>query len=85
VPEKEAAERRQAVREENRNLRFLRFLVDLALMEIRAGRFTLEEAEKVVVNVRSQALQLFPGKETAFDWIYRPRFRRAITETFKLH
>jgi hypothetical protein len=78
-------ERRQAIREENRNLRFLRFLVNLALMEIRAGRFTLEEAEKVVENVRSQALALFPGKETAFEWIYRPRFRRAITETFKLH
>lgn len=85
MPEREAPERRQAMREENRNLRFLRFLVDLALMEIRAGSFTLEEAEKVVENVRSQALQLFPGKETAFDWIYRPRFRRAITETFKLH
>lgn len=82
--DKEAEARRQAIRAENRNLRFLRFLVDLALMEIRAGRFTLEEAEKVVENVRSQALQLFPGKETAFDWIYRPRFRRAITETFKL-
>jgi hypothetical protein len=85
VAEREAEARRQALRTENRNLRFLRFLVDLALMEIRAGRFTLEEAEKVVANVRSQALQLFPGKETAFDWIYRPRFRRAITETFKLH
>ncbi len=85
MPDKEAEERRQARREENRNLRFLRFLVDLALMEIRAGSFTLEEAEKVVENVRSQALQLFPGKETAFDWIYRPRFHRAITETFKLH
>ncbi len=82
---KEAEERRQALRAENRNLRFLRFLVDLALMEIRAGRFTLEEAEKVVENVRSQALQLFPGKERAFDWIYRPRFHRAITETFQLH
>ncbi len=83
MPEKDTSpERLQALREENRNLRYLRFLVDLALMEIRAGSFTLEEAEKVVENVRSQALQLFPGKETAFDWIYRPRFRRAITETF---
>jgi hypothetical protein len=77
--------RRQAIREENRNLRYLRFLVDLALMEIRAGSFTLTQAEQVLENVRTQALQLFPGKETAFDWIYRPRFHRAITETFKLH
>jgi len=77
--------RLQAIREENRNLRYLRFLVDLALAEIRAGTFTLEQAQQVVANVRSQALQLFPGKETAFEWIYRPRFRRAISETFKLH
>jgi len=77
--------RRQAIREENRNLRYLRFLVDLALAEIRAGTFTLEQAEQVLENVRSQALRLFPGKETAFDIIYRPRFQRAITETFKLH
>jgi hypothetical protein len=75
----------QAIREENRNLRYLRFLVDLALAEIRAGRLTRTQAEAVVRNIRSQALKLFPGKETAFDLIYRPRFQRAITETFQLH
>lgn len=78
-------QRKQAIREENRNLRYLRFLVDLALMEIRRGDLSLEQAGQIVENIRSQALKLFPGKETAFDWIYRPRFQRAITETFKLH
>lgn len=81
----EAEALKQAIREENRRLRYLRFLVDLALAEIRAGTFSLAEAEQVVENVRSQALQLFPGKETAFEVIYRPRFHRAITETFQLH
>ncbi len=85
MPEPEMDEHQQAVREENRRLRYLRFLVDLALMEIRGGRFTKPQAEKVVENIRSQALQLFPGKELAFDLIYRPRFRRAISETFQLH
>jgi hypothetical protein len=86
LTEQEAAEQfRQAVREENRRLRYLRFLVDLALMEIRAGRYTKPQAEKIVTNIRSQALQLFPGKELAFDLIYRPRFRRTIAETFQLH
>jgi hypothetical protein len=86
LTEQETAEQhRQAVREENRRLRYLRFLVDLALMEIRAGRYTKPEAEKIVENIRSQALQLFPGKELAFELIYRPRFRRTITETFQLH
>lgn len=75
----------QAIRLENRNLRYLRFMVDLALGEIRAGRYTRPQAEKVAGNIRSQALALFPGKELAFDLIYRPRFQRAITETFQLH
>ncbi len=85
MPERDEAVRRQYIREENRKLRYLRFLVDLALAEIRAGSFSLGQAQQVVENVRSQALQLFPGKETAFEWIYRPRFQRAITETFQLH
>jgi hypothetical protein len=76
---------RQAVREENRRLRYLRFMVDLALMEIRSGGLTLAQAGEIVENLRRQALMLFPGKETAFDIIYRPRFQRAITETYQLH
>jgi hypothetical protein len=75
----------QAVREENRKLRYLKFLVDLALQEIRAGRYTHEEATRVVENVRAQALKLFPGTENAFEMIYRPRFQRVIAETFCLH
>jgi len=79
------AARRQAIREENRKLRYLRFMVDLALNEIRSGSFSLAQARQVVENLRRQALMLFPGKETAFDVIYRPRLQRAITETFQLH
>jgi hypothetical protein len=79
------AARRQAIRDENRKLRYLRFMVDLALREIRSGSFTLPQAAQVVQNLRRQALMLFPGKETAFDLIYRPRLQRAITEAFQLH
>jgi hypothetical protein len=85
LPDMDEAARRQAIREENRKLRYLRFMVDLALMEIRTGSFSLSQASQVVDNIRSQALMLFPGKETAFDIIYRPRLQRAITETFQLH
>lgn len=85
MAEMSEAARRQAIREENRNLRYLRFMVDLGLMEIRSGRLTLAQAGEIVKHVRRQALTLFPGKETAFDLIYRPRFQRAITETYQLH
>jgi hypothetical protein len=85
LPDTEETARRQAIREENRKLRYLRFMVDLALMEIHSGSFSLSQAQQVVENIRRQALMLFPGKETAFEVIYRPRFQRAITETFQLH
>ncbi len=75
----------EALRQENRNLRYLKFMVDFALQEIRSGRLSREQAAGMVANVRAQALKLFPGKDTAFEWIYQPRFRRALTETFKLH
>ena len=85
MPDADEAARSQAIREENRKLRYLRFMVDLSLYEIRSGRLSLSQARDVVENLRRQALVLFPGKETAFDIIYRPRFQRAITETFQLH
>lgn len=75
----------EEIRRETRNLRYLQFLVGVALQEIRSGRLSREQAETMAANVRAQALKLFPGKETAFEWIYQPRFRRAITETFQLH
>ncbi len=85
MPDLDEAAFAQAIKEENRRLRYLRFLVDLALMEIRSGSFSLFQARQVVENIRSQALMLFPGKESAFDIIYRPRLHRAITETFQLN
>lgn len=77
--------RAQEIKEENRRIAYLRFLVDLALWEIRSGRRSLAEAQRIVDQVRTQALKLFPGKETAFEIIYQPRFRRAINETYRLH
>ena len=82
---RDEAARRQAIREENRKLWYLRFMVDLPLQEIRSGSFTLPQAAHVVQNLRSRALMLFSGKETAFNLIYRARLPRAITETFQLH
>ncbi|MBW1918167.1 MAG: hypothetical protein JRI57_09160 [Deltaproteobacteria bacterium] len=73
------------IREENRKLAYLRFLVDQALRLIRSGEVSQEQAARMVANIRAQALTLFPGKEAVFDLIYQPRFQRAITETFRLH
>jgi hypothetical protein len=72
----------QEIREENRKIRFLRFLVDLSILSIQQGDLTLEEASERVAEVKRAALNLFPGKELAFELIYQPRFQRVIEARF---
>jgi hypothetical protein len=72
----------QEIKEENRRIRFLRFLVDLSLRSIQQDDLSLDEALGLVEEVKRAALNLFPGKELVFELIYRPRFQRAIKARF---
>jgi len=71
------------VREENRRLRYLRFLVDFSILSIQQDDLSLKEARELVENVKRAACSLFPGKEETFELIYRPRFNRVIGERFR--
>jgi hypothetical protein len=70
------------IREENKRIRYLRFLVDLSLQEIEQEDLSLEEMLRIVEDVKRAACALFPGKEETFELIYRPRFDRVIQERF---
>ncbi len=70
-------------REENRRIRFLRYLVDFSIITIQESDLTYEEALKVVEDAKKAACSLFPGKEETFDLIYRPRFQRVIAARFR--
>ena len=72
------------VREENRKIRYLRFLVDFSILSIQQDDLFLQEAHEIVENVKRAACSLFPGKEETFELIYRPRFNRTIEERFGL-
>ena len=79
--EKEVSEKE--IREENRKLRYLRFLVDLSILSIEQDDLSLEEARALVESVKRAACSLFSGKEETFEVIYRPRFNRVIGERFR--
>jgi hypothetical protein len=72
----------EEVKQENRKIRYLRFLVDFSIVSIQQGDVSLGEALKVVEDVKRVACAFFPGKEDTFELIYRPRFNRAIQERF---
>jgi hypothetical protein len=68
---------------EERKIRRLRFIVDLALEFIRTQDLPHDKAIGIIEGVRKQALRLFPGKEETFDMIYAPRFKRLLNEKYK--
>jgi hypothetical protein len=75
----------QEIKEENRKIRRLRFMVDLTLSLIYQANMTREEALEHYTKVKNYALRLFPGKEDAFEIIYAPRFKRLISEKYGAH
>ncbi|HIC90500.1 MAG TPA: hypothetical protein EYP21_00245 [Syntrophaceae bacterium] len=76
---------KEEIQEENRKIRYLRFLVDFSLNYIAQSDISPEEAFDLVEKVKRQACILFPGKEETFEIIYRPRFQRVIHQRFRFH
>jgi hypothetical protein len=71
--------------EEARKIRRLQMMISMVMSVIGQDRdLTVEEASELVANARRAALSLFPGKELAFDLIYRPRLQRLMNERFRL-
>ncbi len=77
-------ERAAKIEEENRNIRRLRFLVNLVYATIaQDDSMTLESAWEHVRALKGAAVAMFPGKEETFDLIYLPRFSRLLAERFR--
>ena len=70
------------IEDENRKIRYLRFLIDFSILAIHQDKLSLLEVLRVVEDVKRAACNLFPGKEETFELIYRPRFNRVIQERF---
>ena len=71
--------------DESRRIRRLQIMMNLVMQVIaQDSKLTVEEASQMVADSRRAALALFPGKELAYDLIYRPRFQRLMRERFRL-
>ena len=74
----------EQIDDESRRIRRLRILVQLTLESIAAGDLTPEEASGMIAATRRVALEMFPGKERAFDLIYKPQFQRVMNAVYGL-
>ena len=74
-------EEERLIREEERNIRRLRFLVDLTTSVLYQDQtLTLEEARTMVRNAEKAILNMFPDKQQTFDIVLLPRFERILHE-----
>ncbi|MGH9777076.1 MAG: hypothetical protein ACRD5I_01570 [Candidatus Acidiferrales bacterium] len=76
--------RDEAIAEESRRIRRLQLTVRLVMSVISQGSLPFEEASKMVAATRQVALNLFPGKEEAFDLLYQPRLQRLLAQKYRL-
>jgi hypothetical protein len=70
------------LQEEEKKMRRLRFVVDLAQGVLMQADLTLREAFEIMQDTKKAALTLFPDKEHVYDLVYTPRFKRIISERF---
>jgi hypothetical protein len=75
---------RDDLQREEKNMRHLRLVVDLAQAVLTQSDLTLQESLDLMENTKKTALALFPDKEFVYDLVYTPRFRRIIEERFTI-
>ena len=69
-------------KDENRRIRYLRIITDLTHHRLCVEAMTHTEAVASVLELRSAAGNMFPGKEGVFDLVIAPRLERVIMERF---
>ena len=70
---------------ERKKVRRLQFMMSMVLNVIgQQDSMPVEEASELIASARKAALTMFPGKDLAYDMLYRPRFQRLIHEKYGL-
>jgi hypothetical protein len=71
--------------EEQKLIRRLQMMMNMVMQVIaQDGSLTVDEASQMIADSRKAALAMFPGKELAYDLIWRPRFQRLMRERFRI-
>jgi hypothetical protein len=71
--------------DEARRIRRLQIMISMVSSVISQDpSLTVEEAAELAAGAKRAALAMFPGKELAYDLLYKPRIQRIITERFRL-
>ena len=71
--------------EEQKLIRRLQMMMNMVMQVIaQDASLTIDDASQMIADSRKAALAMFPGKELAYDLIWRPRFQRLMRERFRI-
>ena len=71
--------------EEQKLIRRLQMMMNMVMQVIAQDpSLTVDDAAQMIADSRKAALAMFPGKELAYDLIWRPRFQRLMRERFRI-
>jgi hypothetical protein len=71
--------------EEQKLIRRLQMMMNMVMQVIaQDASLTVDDASQMIADSRKAALAMFPGKELAYDLIWRPRFQRLMRERFRI-
>ena len=71
--------------EEQKLIRRLQMMMNMVMQVIaQDASLTVDDAAQMIADSRRAALAMFPGKELAYDLIWRPRFQRLMRERFRI-
>jgi Pyruvate/2-oxoacid:ferredoxin oxidoreductase gamma subunit len=71
--------------EEQKLIRRMQMMMNMVMQVIaQDSTLTIDDAAQMIADTRKAALAMFPGKELAYDLIWRPRFQRLMRERFRI-
>ena len=71
--------------EEQKLIRRMQMMMNMVMQVIaQDASLTVDDASQMIADSRKAALAMFPGKELAYDLIWRPRFQRLMRERFRI-
>jgi len=72
--------------EEAKLIRRMQMMMSLVMQTVaQDSSLTIDEASQMIADARGAALAMFPGKELAYDLIWKPRFQRLMQERFRIN
>lgn len=71
--------------EERKLVRRLQMMMNMVMQVVaQDGSLSIDDASQMIADSRAAALAMFPGKELAYDLIWKPRFQRLMRERFRI-